>query len=209
MEAHVDYLEFVARLRHLVRDGASVTLSIVTDDRHFVNIGLKEGQIVSVRHGPRRGAKALRLVMELSGGGMSLLPAQDLNPQPDLPSTQEILRLLGEREAGGKQDREGRQNQDLGEAPSTVGARATAAAEAVPSTTAFGDWDLVQPLFAMEEALRRMIGPIAKLVMKEALHDLGQIRCHDDLARLAETLAREIDDPDQAKRFLDQVLNRG
>ncbi len=183
MDDHVDYPQFVARLRTLVQQGASATLRMVTDDHHFVNVGLQNGRIVSLFHGPHRGARAMQHMRRIRSGGLSLLPEQEMQPQPDLPATDEILRIL-----------------DGAGSPQAAAAPAAGQPSPVPAADYLGD------LHRIEQALLHHIGPIAKLLMQDILQDIGRIDSRDDLERLVLALSQEIADPGMARRFIEQAL---
>lgn len=196
MQEHVDYLEFLVRLRRLVEQHATATLQVMTDDRHFVNIGLSNGRIAALYHGPKRGRRAIDDIRRFSGGALTILTAMEYRPQPDLPTTQEILHLLD----NGSLDRFA--------AATASTTRAEPLPSSAPAPQPYGATasELVINLHHVERTLTEFIGPIASLVMQDAMRSLGQLATQNDLVRLADILSIEIGDPEQARKFVQQAL---
>jgi hypothetical protein len=196
MEQRTDYLDFLIQLRRLVEQRATAILQLVTDDRHFVNVGLNKGQIVALYHGPRRGRGAIAHIRKLIGGKITMLSVLEYAPQPDLPETQDILQLLEDDDA----------NLSMTEtANQSVFAQSTLSAlKSRPDDLVV--LDLVTQLSSVEKSLRAFIGPIAGIVMKDAIKELGAPTGWSDMIQLVDTLSAEIDDPEQARKFVEKAL---
>jgi hypothetical protein len=187
MQKKVDYLEFLEQLRGSIETRETATVRLITDDRHFVNIGIEGGQIVAVYHGPRRGLSALKLICTIQSGALSILSTHEFARQADLPPTTEILRLLEQRaqQAAPRIDGDADQRQS-------------------PDSNPQFSADIKH----VEQALMQYIGPIARMLVEQTVQDIGGVSSNADLTRLVEQLSGEIDMPKQAKHFIDQALQR-
>jgi hypothetical protein len=177
---------------------------LVTDDRHLINVGLEAGTIVALYHGPRRGMAALERMLKLSGGELTLNAVQRFDAQQGLAPTRELLRILEQRSLNPPP-----QPGALSAAAEPPTPRLTSGAMGLPPAAAgAGAVDLAPDLIRVEEALLQQVGPIAKLVFNQALTDTGGVHTREELMRLVQVLSAEIEDPVQARHFLDQALGR-
>lgn len=181
MSEQLGYEELLARLRQMVATGTDASLHMVTDDHHFVGIDLRGGKIVALHHGPHKGQRALADIRRLRSASLSVAPADQHAAQADLPSTDEILHTLTQRET-------------------------PAAPTPAPAASRRRINPEIQALVL--DAMLHCIGPIAHMLVRDAIEQVGEIRDDADLTRLIDLLAEDIDDPALANRFRAQVLGR-
>ncbi len=202
MDERVNYLEFVVYLRRLVNERETAAMRIVTDDRHYISIGLHEGRIVSLHAGPRKGARALERIKQMTGGGITLTAEDSFDTQSDLPTTNEILGILEQKELEGLQSTRSPRPPSIDLDPGTT--PAPFRPEVGPNSVDTSEF--IADLYRIEEKFLHYVGPIAKMLFQDVLAETGKMKSHDDLIRLTEILSREIDDPEKAARFRREAL---
>lgn len=172
------YRELINELRRYCLEKRTGSVMIVTPENQLVRFLLADGQIQSVTIAAKQGRAALPLVKDIKAGRLRFSDAKGgLQPDPSLPSTQEILLELGGNAA-------------------PVAAR--------PSQSVDND-RIPAILRAIEDELVEVLGPMAGIVWAERLVSVDDITRPGAINKLADDLATEIDDPQKAKRFKDQV----
>lgn len=190
MHEQVDYPEFLRRLNSVLASQETATLRVVTDDRHFINIGVERGQIVAVYHGPRRGLPALDLILKMTSGSLSVLSTHEFETQSNLPPTSEILHFLKQGEL--------EQLRDSGHSQGSNGDQEQPHQAATAEFTA--------AIHHIEQTLLHYIGPIAGMLVQDTIEDMGGLSNTNDLIRLTNILSNEIDPPAKSQQFVDQAL---
>ena len=169
-------------LRRLVEKAWTGVLYLRSDDNHLIMFGIREGTIVSLSCGPKRGLKAIPLIQELVAGTYHLDPKGILRSDKDMVPTEELLRLM----AGEGTARVASVPTDNA-APSTHPAATGATPERVRETLC--------------ELLSDYLGPISPVICEEALTAIGGVNSGEQANRVIAHLSRQIDDPDEARSF--------
>lgn len=94
MTERLDYPGYLAKLEGLVREKETGTLFAKTDDNHLVVAVVRDGAIVSLAHGPKRGADAIGLVKQMGHAEVRVDPNAIAYGNKPLPPTDEILASL-------------------------------------------------------------------------------------------------------------------
>ncbi len=166
-------------LQDLIQKQQSGSLFITSEDGHFGTLGLDAGEIVSVMYAPKRGVAALPLIAGLQRGSYRFDPAAVAGRPQELPTTQQILEML----------RSG--------SPAGVVTGAVAA-----PTRGISETEKNFACNRLKELLAQHLGPIADIVMDDALEDAGDICANPaQMPALVDKLAAEIDSESEAAEF--------
>ena len=179
----VSYAELIAKIKELVEQGRTATMYIKTDDNRLVTVVLLDGEIDAVMFGSTRGTKALQCLMTTQGGSYRITEDGLRLPHGDLPATERVLALLSG-------------SRDPAQVPSMATPQADTAGPALPYNAA---------LAIVSERLSEYLGPIAEMIVQEAL-DAGTLPNElRDWTAMVKRLAREIPDQEEAKQFVEQA----
>lgn len=175
----LSYRELMDELRRYCLEKRTGSLMIATSENILVRLLLGEGAIQSISVGGKQGQPALALFKSIKSGRIRFSDGKGgMQPDASLPSTQEILLELG------------------GGSPSPEAGRVTRPVDSKK---------LPAILKAMENELVDVLGPMAAIVWAERLGKLQDITRAGALSSLVDDLAKEIDDPQKARRFKEQA----
>ncbi len=186
MSERLSYSQLIDLLQQLVADEKSGTLYVTTDSHHAAVVALRDGQIVSLFHTPKRGRAAIPLIRQATGGTYRLGTAFAGVSDKDLLPTPEILAAL-------KAD---------GEPPEAQAKQPTV------RDTQPGDHSSVNAeafLNGLQDLLQAHLGPIATMLVENALEEVGELNCAERLNELIDYLFREIEDASEASTFKDSA----
>jgi hypothetical protein len=169
-------------LSELVAERRTGTLYIKSDDAHAGMVLLSEGEIVSFMYQSKFGAPAVELIQQVSGGTFRFDATGRGLKGGECPPTGEILHALAPRG----------QNAVSG---------SVEAARHVHDKATLRDF-----LGDLSQQLQSYIGPIATVVVKDAVAELGPIQRVDQAEALISRLMRDIDDQGDASSFLSAAL---
>ena len=179
------YQQLMNELKRLVESRSDGTLYIHSNCNHAVTYTLESGRITALYFGPRKGRKAIPLARDITGGSCHFEESAPGRAPQDLPSTEEIMRLLLSSEA----------------APGATGD--SQSKSSISSNTE--DWSGV--LERLQTVLTDHLGPIAGIILDESLEELdGNCVSEASFQRLVDTLARNIE-TDQIALFRDQAAS--
>lgn len=165
-------------LSELVAERRSGTLYVKSDDAHAGMISLREGEIINILYRSELGAPAVELIRQAGGGTCRFDASAPGVKSGECPPTAEILRALAPTG-------QGTVNRSA-DAPRHVGGEAT----------------LQGFLSDLSGHLQSYIGPIASMVVKDAVAEMGQLERIDRAESLISRLMEEIDDQGDAASFL-------
>lgn len=180
MAKHCDYRQLMEHLSKLISDKRSGTLYIKSDDDHAGMISLRDGHIISMFCQSQHGQPAIEQIRKMSGATCRFDPNAPGIDSGECPSTPEILRVLA---PGGPESLE-----------IPAAGEASASPAAVPKA-------LEDLLAQLRMGLQNRIGPIATMVMDQALAESGRIEQANQVKALIDRLTREIDDKREASSF--------
>ena len=72
MPDRVDYSEFYDRIHDLIETKAQGTLFTKCDKNHLIIVAVRDGKIISLRYGPKRGEAAIPLIRAIKFGDIRL-----------------------------------------------------------------------------------------------------------------------------------------
>ena len=180
MTESVDYAVFYEQLSELVSRRETGTIYVKNDANHLAIIGIRGGKIISLACGPKRGRSAVELIRHTRSCSVRVDDGAVSFHEHELPSTAELLEQLSPLH-------------DLGE---------TASQQGPGSTLPDGVAGHAQFLCNL---LTEFIGPVAPLVCEEKIVSAGALAAPDQLAQVIHELAREIDDPEEARQFVNRA----
>ena len=187
MATQVDFPSFLARLRQSVDDGATVSYRFLTDDRHLVMVTLEQGRIVFLRYGAHQGLKAIPRIGRLDTGTLTTDEDPVFIRQQGLPPSAEILR-----------EWEQQASRDQGAAASTL------LGIELPAGLSWNE-EVKQQVV---QVLKKFIGPIAPLIVDNAERQLGPVEGEQDVVRLLDILAEELEGSEDKERFYAEIQRR-
>ena len=167
-------------LANFCREGRSGSLRIVTNDNHTAFFGLIAGQIVAVRYRIRKGGRAIEQMLGVKSGSYTFSEGEAVEAQGELPSTAEILALLGAA------------NPDLPPPNSTAKEPVLEPAMRLPAS--------VQSV--LEDVLVTYAGPAASLMAR------GVFQSSSDVNAAIEKLAGKLPDSSQAQAFTAEAKSK-
>ena len=171
-------------LGELVAEKRSGTLYIRSDDAHAGVISLREGEVVSILYRSELGEPAVELIRQISGGTCRFDTSAPAITGAECPPTAVILDALAQPGQG------------------TGKGLADAAARHMGDKA-----DLQKFLRDLSGHLKTFIGPIAPVVVKDAVAEMGQLDRIDQAESLISRLMGEIDDQHDASSFLSAALD--
>ncbi len=172
-------------LGELVAENRTGTLYIRSDDKHAGVISLREGEIVGILYRSELGAPAVELIQQISGGTCRFdTSAPAAVEGAECPPTAVILDALAQP------------GQPTGKGLAEAAARHV------------GDKANLQKFLSdLSGHLKTYIGPIAPVVVKDAVAEMGQLDRIDQAESLISRLMGEIDDQHDASSFLSAALD--
>ena len=180
MTEAVDYAVFYDQLSELVSRRETGTIYLKNDANHLAIIGIRNGRIISLACGPKRGKSAVELVRHTRSCSVRVDDGAVSFHEHELPSTAELLEQLSPM-------------QDLGE---------TASKQEPGASLPDGVAGHAQILCSL---LTEFIGPVAPLVCEEKIVSADGLAAPEQLAQVIHKLALEIDDPEEARQFVDRA----
>ena len=180
MTEAVDYAVFYEQLSELVSGRETGTIYLKNDANHLAIIGIRDGKIISLACGPKRGRSAVELVRHTRSCSVRVDDGAVSFHEHELPSTAELLEQLSPL-------------QDLGVTTSQQGAGGS-----LPNGVA-GHAQILCNL------LTEFIGPVAPLVCEEKIVSADGLAAPEQLAQVIHELALEIDDPEEARQFVNRA----
>lgn len=173
--------QLIAALGALCAAKRSGTMFIITSENHAAQFVLRGGEVVGLTYRLMRGPDALPGMKSFTAGRYRFQDETIERTDPRLPATPDLLALLiPERAAAGEPP----------PAPPPTGV------EAVP--------DRVRLL--IERELAEFLGPMAGMICQEHLAQGANLASPKEVARLVETIAKEIGDPAKEARFKQRIL---
>jgi hypothetical protein len=180
MTEAVDYAVFYEQLSELVSRRETGTIYVKNDANHLAIIGIRGGKIISLACGPKRGRSAVELIRHTRSCSVRVDDGAVSFHEHELPSTAELLEQLSPL-------------QDLGETASQRGPGSS-----LPDGVA-GHAQILCNL------LTEFIGPVAPLVCEEKIVSADGLAAPEQLAQVIHELALEIDDPEEARQFVNRA----
>ncbi len=179
MSERIDYGEFYQRILELVTDKSTGTLYARTNKNHLVIVAVRDGRIVSLACGPKRGDAAVPLIRQMVSADVRLDDSAIPYHERELPPTERILAVL---EPG---------------TWASVNDSATTPAASHGTMPA----DIQGKAQALCELLTDYIGPAAPLVCEEKLSTFAALDNPQSIDSAITNLAAEIQDSREAREF--------
>lgn len=175
-----DYGELLGTISGLCADGRTGSLFIISETNCFARVVIAAGNIIYLEYRLKKGADAIPLFLEIKHGTLDFKDGKVISHKASpLPPTPDLLAQLG------------------GQPVSPVSA-------AQPATAA-GGRAAADAFKIIENELIDILGPMASLVWEEHLERAGGPAADIDLVQLISSLSTEIDDPDKAAQFRNDV----
>ncbi len=173
------YRELVDELRRYCLEKRTGSVMIATPENLLARLLLDQGAIQAIAVGGKQGRSALALIKGIKSGRIRFSDGKGgLHADSSLPSTQEILLEFG------------------GANPPTDAARPTRPVDGKK---------LPAILRAIENELVDVLGPMAGIVWTERLAKIQDITHAGAMTALIDDLAKEIGDPQKARRFKERA----
>lgn len=180
------YAQLLDELRQACVEKQTGTMMIATKDNQLARILLRDGEIVSINYRLQNGRDAVPLLKEIKQARIKFSLGKTAGGGDrgagNLPSTAEILRLLGADNA----------------TPAPVTA----------TTGSVSVDQLPQAMKIIEAELIEVLGPLASLVWNEHVTPTDKPVSASKLRLLIDNLAKEIGDPAKVQRFKDVVWQK-
>ncbi len=188
MPDRVDYSEFYDRIHDLIETKAQGTLFTKCDKNHLIIVAVRDGKIISLRYGPKRGEAAIPLIRGIKFGDIRLDGSAIADQAQELPPTSVIMDQL-------KPD-----------GPAKPFANGPMFDLSVPSAErqrgSVGEMDGAEVLCKL---LAGFIGPVASLVCGENISAAGGLDSPEKVEVVIRGLAAEIPDSREAEEFIAQA----
>ncbi len=179
-----DYDGLVQYLNQLCLEKATGTLFITTDKKHSVRFALQDGYITSCNYRLKRNHDAIELIKAVKSGKYKFFTGTSESQDKDIARHYDLYTaLFGKTSPSSKE----------------VKSESTA-----PDMLDIKTIDKAVEMIAKE--LAHFIGPVARLICDEYINNTGQARSKDDLITMTESVATEIGNSVQEKKFTEAVL---
>ena len=175
MSDRLDYQAFYDLVTDLVSKRGAHTIYGRTDNNHSVIVGVRDGEVVCINCGAKRGMAALPVLREMSWGTFRVEDSAFSLRSTGLAPTAEVVAALSPFA-------------DLG-----TFANAAPAVEGPPKAG--------REAKLLCELLSRYIGPVAPVVCAEQIAVVGGLGGQGQLEQVVANLAGEIADPKEAEEF--------
>lgn len=186
MPEQVTYKSFLRLIEDMVENRESGVLYLRTDRNRSVFVGIRNGKIETLVSGLRRGAKAIKTILDMSSGSYRRDNATLALDSGDLPPTTEILQILKDRDA----------ELDLDE-------------PTVPLESVFEEADAsIDSQHALKilcDLLHDYIGPVAPIICEDITQGGARLSNASELDDLIMELADEVDSDDEAREFIQRA----
>ena len=184
MDNRVNFQTLVRELEKRLESKKPGTMFISPEDGHPVAVAFRDGAVAGISSGPILGKAALERLAKVErasynfGSTPVILPGSEIGPG-------EVFQVLGLHGGGA----------------------ASSPPAASPASHGTGAGFQGRAIALVREGLIDILGPFAVVVMEEALQSLppGGFRAPSDLGDFLGKLAREIEDPQEAGRFIRQT----
>jgi hypothetical protein len=177
-----NYAQMLEFLVVEVKSKSSGTLFIRTHCNHAITFVLENGHINSVFFGPRRGDKAIAKIREITGGSYRFDPNNIGSIPQSLPPTEEILAQL------------------------TLSPESPKQATQITDSSPISESDRALICYRLKELLVKYLGPIAEVVLSDAMYDTEHFCSTSEEAQLfIDQLAQDIEDPAESAQFRSQA----
>lgn len=173
METLANRTEIIGRIRKEINTQSSGTLILRSNENHVAMLGFEKGALVSLFCEGLRGLRALPRFFKITGCTSRFDNSLSASPQPDLPTTPELLELLE---------------------------RAVPPAEAEQAGHA--DQVSEETIAAIARILTEYVGPIGPLLCKSLVGAPGGVHSVADAENMIEKLAGEILGEAQRRQFI-------
>lgn len=184
--------QFLTMLKHLVDRDYSGTVFVRTENNRLAIIGIREGDIVYLSYGTKRGVDAIPLMREIDGGTFRITKSTNAFSPCVLPDTGDVLSLL--------QASEQVVHQTVHELKHGTAEPNHGAADMATDMEEIGK--------GLCLLLGEYMGPIAQVICQEQLEELGRAPTHNDLRSIITRLSREIDEPAEAQAFVHRAYRQ-
>lgn len=173
METLANRTKIIGRIRQEIDAQSSGTLILRSNENHIAMLGFEEGALVSLFCEGLRGLRALPRFFRISGCTSRFDHFLPASPQPELPTTPELLALLEREIPAGEAEPAGH-------------------AEQVEEET----------IAAIARILTEYVGPIGPLLCRSLVGAPGGVHSVADAENMIEKLAGEILDEAQRRQFI-------
>jgi len=173
--------EVIRMIHDAVAKKRTTTFYIRTDKNRMVMLGIKQGEIVTLSSGPKRGENAVPILREMTSGVVRSEDAAVAFHSDQMPPTGALLAMIEATDVG------------------SDGLHRAAQGTPSPPTGAGMEKEAAQTILC--QLLAKYMGPIAPMVCKDAFDNLGDSVDAPQLWTAIETLAAEIDNDIEAKEF--------
>jgi len=180
--------KIIRLIKDAVARKSTGTVYIRTDLKHMVIIGLKDGEIVTLLSGPKRGVKAIPVLAGMRAGVLRLEETVVPFHLDELPRTDALLEML---EQGGADSRQG----------SAIAPHAASRA----GDAAFEKEAVRKVLCPL---LTEYMGPISSIMCADALAGLGDSADVVQLRSAIDQMAAEIGNAEEAKQFTQRAAQQ-
>lgn len=196
--AEIDRGQLVKIARKMVQEkhSGSILLSILsqqTKSRHSSIIAFEDGNIISISYGVKRGMAALPFLKMIETCTYKLNDMVLGRPIAGLLPTKE---LLNEIEGDGSIDFDAIQN---------------APAESMhqqPQLKSGGKFNSDSAINILRLHLNQIIGPVATIILDDALDDVGSINTLSQFKSLLQKISKETLDAHERVQFMSDVLSK-
>ena len=195
-----DYAHMLEFLTVEVKNKSSGTLFIRTNCNHSITFVMENGRIISVLFGPRKGDKAIAKIREITGGSYRFDRNNIGSIPQDLPSTEEILAKLSLARERPKQAPLATDSSLLSDSSSLSDP------SSLSDSSSLSESDRALVCYQLKEVLTTYLGPIAEIVLSDAMCDTEQFCSTSEQAKLfVNQLAEDIEDPAMSVQFRSQA----
>lgn len=177
------FSELVDELRRCYVEKVTGTVMAATQDNQLARILFEKGNITFLSYGLKKGLDAITPIMEIKQARVKISHSRIGGQQSEkLPSTAEILQRL----SGGQM----------------------VPVAAQPALTSLSGDQIPNAMKIIEAELIEFLGPVAQIVLGEALEQVGKPTGARGISALVDALATEVRDPVKVQRFKNQVWKK-
>lgn len=175
------YNEMVLKLSDIVSGKLTGTFSLATTENHFATISLKNGRVVGATYRQLKGGPAIEKITQINGGRCNFSEGALRSDEVDetLPSTEEIFKALG-----------------------------VPTADSPEESIEESEFETDAVMALIEKEAVEYLGPMAAMICRENLDQVGHITSQADLFQLINGIAGEVGDTSKETEFKNKILEK-
>jgi len=193
--------ELATLIQEMADSRRNGTVFIRTHDGHASMLVFDAGKLIGINYGGHRGANAIPLIMEFSEGTCSVSDTPVGQPQPGLPTAQELASLL----LGSTTSQVPpavTQVKPTSPADAPIPAHPKPAPVAAAKPSAAGGFPVTRAFSRIGTAMIDYLGPIGPTLCRKKAGALGETATYDTAWGAVQELAADIFDQGERARFL-------